>query len=262
VPNTPNGLDGSVTSGVTVDGLADCSLAGTGKLCLDLARYVAFPAGTTHDVVIGIDRANEAVMVDPWASPMTSTPLATLTAIVPPKTAVQSVQIGDIDGDGSPELIAAFAPTADDSKGAIIVCTMANGIATTCEDYVSAILDAAAASGAGVKSCFDAAPARISYRDPTVPADASMDLAVACRGDGTSIFRVHRGADGVVVDRLASTGATISALRAGDVTGDDVDDLLLLEGDTVTSLLVYPQCTSREAASCQLASTSASQESP
>ncbi|HTL32134.1 MAG TPA: VCBS repeat-containing protein, partial [Kofleriaceae bacterium] len=262
VPNTPNGLDGSVTTGVSIDGLADCSLAGMGKLCLDLATYVAFPTGTNHDVVIGIDRANAAVMVDPWASTITASPLATLTAIVPQKTTAQSLQIGDIDGDGAPELIATFAPAADDSKGAVIVCTMQNGVATKCEDYVPAIIEAAAAAGTTVKNCFDAAPARISYRDPTVTPDASMDLAVACRGEGTSIFRMRRGPDGVVADRLATTGATVSAIRAGDVTGDHVDDLLLLEGDTVTSLLVYPQCTSREAATCKLATTSASEESP
>ena len=112
------------------------------------------------------------------------------------------------------------------------------------------ILAQAATSGPEVKQCFDAAPARISYRDPTIAADGSADIAVACRGDGTSIFRVRHAAAGVVVERLVNTGTEISALRAGDVTGDRVDDLLLLEGDAVTSLVVYPQCSSREETTC------------
>lgn len=255
VPNTADGLDGTAAPGLTIDGLVDCSLARTGKLCLDAARYVAFPTGPQHDVVIGIDRSNAAVMVDPWATTVTATTLDKLTSLVPAMSSSQSLQIGDLDGDGSPELIAAFAPTAAESPGAVIVCTMAAGIAASCQDVVPAILAAAATGGPAVTQCFDAAPARISYRDPSSAADASSDLAVACRGDGTSIFRVRHDVGGVVVDRLASTGAQISALRAGDVTGDQVDDLLLLEGDAVTSLVVYPQCTSRDAVSCRATST-------
>jgi hypothetical protein len=255
VPNTPNGLDGSTSMGVTVDGFADCSLSGTGKLCLDLAHYAAFPTAPTHDVVIGIDKANAAVMVDPWATTVSATQLTSLTSAVPMKTTVRSVETGDFNGDGNPELIAAFAPTADDSNGAVLVCTMAtNGITSACQDVVPAILTAAAAGGPAVKSCFDAAPAHISYSDPTVTPNPAVDLVVACRGDGTSIFRVHQGAS-LVVDRLANTGEAITAVRAGDVTGDHVDDVLLLAGETVTSLIVYPQCTSRDAATCHTTTT-------
>ena len=55
-------------TGVDLDGLVDCSLNKTGRLCLDLAHYVAFPTGPQHDVVIGIDKSNAAVMVDPWGT--------------------------------------------------------------------------------------------------------------------------------------------------------------------------------------------------
>jgi hypothetical protein len=259
VPNSINGLDGTTSSGVNVDGLADCSLNDTSKLCLDQARYIAFPTGTNHDIVIGIDRSNAAVMVDPWAGSVSATQLTTLTSIVPAKSIVQSMQRIDLEGDGTLELLATFAPTSADSKGAIIVCAMTNGMPSSCEDLVPAILEAAAVGGPAVTSCFDATAARISYRDPTIVPDNRGDLAVACRGEGTSIFRVHRGSEGLIVDRLATTGAEISAIRAGDVTGDQIEDLLLLEGTAATTLIVYPQCTSRDAASCH---ATTAEESP
>lgn len=255
MPGTPDGVDATTTTGVAIDGLADCSLARTGKLCLDLARYVAFPTGEQHDVVIGIDRANAAVMVDPWSPAVAATKLDALTAAIPASTTqIQSLHAADLDGDAVPELVVAFAPTTAASPGAVIVCAMDGGVARSCEDVVPAILETAAMAGAAVTQCLDAAPARISYRDPASAANASADLAVLCRGDGTSLFRVGRGADGTTVERLATTGAELRALRAGDVTGDHVDDLVLLEGDTVTSLVVFPQCTSREAATCRGAS--------
>lgn len=251
VPNTANGLDATATPGAVIDGLVDCSLGSTGKLCLDRARYVTYSTAANHDIVIGVDRNNAAVSVDPWAMPPTVTVLDKLTAVIPANSLVQTLDAADFDGDGTLELVAAFAPTTADSKGALVVCKMANGIATSCQDLVPAILNAAAAGGPAADLCFDAAPARISYRDSSSKvADASVDLVVACHGDGTSLFRVSH--DGVV-ERLANTTAPVRAIRAGDVTGDKVDDVLLLEGDAATSLIVYPQCTSREASACRAA---------
>jgi hypothetical protein len=190
------------------------------------------------------------VMIDPWAATMTATALDKLTGVIPAGTIVHSLYAADLDGDGAPELIAAFAPTTPQSRGAVIRCTMQNGLASSCEDVVPSIVATAAMTGPTITQCFDAAPARLSFRDPLTTADARSDLAVVCRGDGTSLFRVSHGSAGAVVDRLATTGDELSALRAGDVTGDHVDDLVLLAGDTVTSLVVFPQCTSRDAATC------------
>jgi hypothetical protein len=127
---------------------------------------------------------------------------------------------------------------------------MANGVAQSCEDVVPAIMTRAGMAGVDIRQCFDATPARIGYRDPTSTPDASWDVAVVCGGTGSSLFRVHRGAEGTEIERLATTGAQLTIVRAGDVTGDRVDDLVLLEGDGVTSLVVFPQCTSRDLATC------------
>ena len=258
VPNTANGLDATATPGAVIDGLVDCSLDSTGKLCLDRARYVTYATAANHDIVIGVDRGGAAVSMDPWAMPPTVTPLDKLTAAIPDSSLIQTLDAADFDGDGTLELIAAFAPTVADGKGALIVCKMANGIATSCEDLVPAILNAAAQGGPAADVCFDAAPARISYRDSSSKEpNPSVDLVVACHGDGTSLFRVSH--DGVI-ERLANTTAPVRAIRAGDVTGDKVDDVLLLEGDAATSLIVYPQCSSREVTACRAAA--ASEESP
>jgi hypothetical protein len=253
VPGTADGLDATSTPGTQVDGIVDCSLAKTGRLCLDLARYLAFPTAANHDVVIGVDRSNAVVMIDPWASTMSATVLDKVAAAVPAATLVRSLHAADVDGNGTPELIAAFAPTTSSSRGAVLVCTMQGGLAQSCEDVVPAII-AGSASGVTITQCFDAAPARLSFRDPSTPANASVDVAVVCRGTDTSLFRVHRDGAEMIVDRIASTGSELTTLRAGDVTGDRVDDLVLLEGETVTSLVVFPQCTSRDAASCHTTS--------
>lgn len=254
MPGTPDGIDASATPGLPIDGIVDCSLDRTGKLCLDLARYIAFPTASQHDVVIGVDRSNAAIVIDPWAASGVATTLDKLTAVVPEHTVIHSLHAADLDGDGAAELIAAFEPTKADSPGAVIACAMQDGIAQSCADLVPAIVAAAETTGSPVTQCLDAAPARLSYRDPTMTPNRSVDLAVLCRGADTSVFRVRRDAAGHSVDRMITTGAALTTLRAGDVTGDRVDDLVLLEGDSVTSLVVYPQCTSRDAASCRGAS--------
>lgn len=257
VPNTANGLDATGQPGAVINGLVDCSLGSTGKLCLDRARYIAYATAVNHDIVIGVDRNGGAVSIDPWATTPTVTTLDKLTAVIPADGVIQSLDAVDYDGDGTAELVAAFAPTKADAKGAVIVCTMANGLATSCTDIVPSILSAAAAGGPGVAACFDAAPARVSFRDSSMTPDPSSDIVVACRGDGTTLFRVSHDGN---VERLANTTAPVRAIRAGDVTGDKIDDVLLLAGDAATSLVVYPQCTSREATACQ--ATAASEESP
>jgi hypothetical protein len=43
----------------------------------------------------------------------------------------------------------------------------------------------------------------------------------------------------------------LRAIRTGDVTGDGVDDVVALQGAAgSSSLVVYRQCTSRDAAGC------------
>jgi hypothetical protein len=248
VPGTPAGLDGTPTAGAELTGAADCA-AGSGSLCVDAARYLAFPTAEHHDVVIAVDRARHALKIDPWTTgtSMTGTALDVLAAAIPDHTTVRSLHAADIDGDGARELIAAFAPsTASDAASAVIVCAMDGGVPRDCKDLVPAIRSAATDAGITIEQCYDAAPARMSYQDAAATPRAGVDVVVACRGNGTTLFRVHRDSAGDSVSRLAALGGIVSALRAGDVTGDGVDDLVMIEGDAVRSLLVYRQCTNRD----------------
>ncbi len=264
VPGTPDGLDGTPNNGVGVTGLADCTRGDTGGLCLDQAQYQAFPTNADHDVVIAIDHDLRALHVDPWTQspPVTPTELTALTSAIPSDVTPRALYPADVDGDGALELIAAFSPAAPGASGALLVCTMAGGIPDACEDVVPAII---AASAGAVRQCFDAAPARISAAGPTSGDATATDLVAACRGDdGTGLYRVHRdaAAGGAVVDRLALSGGQVVQIRAGDVTGDGLDDLVLVEGEPgAQSLLVYPQCGSRDLG-CVASAVSASEESP
>ncbi|HEY5949465.1 MAG TPA: VCBS repeat-containing protein, partial [Kofleriaceae bacterium] len=250
VPGTPQGLDGTPTAGVELDGVTDCTLGPATSLCVDSARYLAFPIGDARDVVIGVDRGRRAIEIDPWSSAAPIAPLAldVLTAKIPDRSVPRSLHAADVDGDGAPELIAAFAPASTtDTASAVIVCAMASGVPTRCDDVVPAIMTAAAEAAIDITQCYDAAPARISYQDASSELRVGFDIVVACRGNGTTLFRVRRTAAGDVVERLAALAGAVTALRAGDVTGDGVDDLVMIEGDPVRSLVVYRQCTNRDA---------------
>jgi hypothetical protein len=49
----------------------------------------------------------------------------------------------------------------------------------------------------------------------------------------------------------------LNSVRVGDVTGDGVEDMVLLEGENgAQTLVVYPQCSSRDTA-CRLSSGAA-----
>jgi len=53
------------------------------------------------------------------------------------------------------------------------------------------------------------------------------------------------------VTLLARTSSKIDRIRVGDVTGDRVDDVLAIEGESgAQSLVVFPQCSSREQSAC------------
>jgi len=115
-----------------------------------------------------------------------------------------------------------------------------------------AILASPAASERVTTSCIDAAPARIGRRDRFATPSSRGALVVLCRDEGSSLYRVARDASGgLEISVLARTSEAVGAIRIGDVTGDEVDDVLAIVGESgVQSLVVYPQCSSRELALC------------
>jgi len=259
VAGTARGLDNAPNSGVLAPGLADCDRApGTG-VCVQDATYLAWPVAADRDVVIAVDRpagggAPAARVIDPWAS---SSSLATLDAAplvagLPAGVVPRSLHAADVDGDGAPELIAAFAtrPGAGGLAGSVRVCTVAGGAPERCDE----LLPVVQAVSPGVIACIDAAPGRFSARDAATTPLSAADVVVLCRDPGAaaSLFRISF--DGGPRAALLAQGVDLRAIRIGDVTGDGVDDVVALQGDRgSSSLLVYRQCTSRDAAGCRAA---------
>jgi len=251
VPGTAGGLDPTPTAGVPATGLADCPL-GSG-LCVQDAVYLAWPQAAQHDVVIAVDRAQlaHAEVLDPWAAGgLAATSIPILVDGLPPGASVRSLHAADVDGDGVLDLVAAFSTPAG---GIVRACQVENGTPVTCED----LLPAVTAIASDITGCSDAAPGHLSPRDATTQPTPSRDLVLLC-SDGTaattSLFRVAHDSGAYRATFLAKA-ANLSALRTGDVTGDGVDDVIAVQGDAgARSLVVFPQCTSRDLA-CLAATT-------
>lgn len=103
-------------------------------------------------------------------------------------------------------------------------------------------------------ACSDAASGQLGYRDPLVLPSPGRELVVLCQDGGSTLYRVRRGPDGLDIEPLVHASATLTAIRVGDVTGDGVADVVGLEGVVgARSLVVYPQCSSRELERCRAA---------
>lgn len=252
MPGTARGPDATSTPGLPLTSVADCSDSTGSNLCVRDVAYFAWAIDAARDVVIAIDRAStpHALMIDPGGAPVTATPIGALAAKIPPQTYARAIHATDFDGDGIEELIGVFAPRSSDQRGGVLVCTMTAGMPQSCTDIVPELL--AARPEDGMQSCIDAAPARITNRDPMTPAGGGGDLVVLCRrGPVATLYRVRQGATALEVTPLATASKPLNAIKVGDVTGDGVDDVVALEGETgVQSLVVFPQCSSRGIASC------------
>jgi hypothetical protein len=255
VAGTGVGLESAPAVGAAVGGLAECGGGGaSADLCVGNAALFAWPRSPTHDVVLAIDRqpAPHAGVFDPAAAPITMTAVPALTAKIPVNSALVARYAADLDGDGANELVAAFAPGAAADRGAILVCQVTDGLPASCDDVVPAILAAWPATHA----CSDAAPGQLGYRDRMISASPGRDLVVLCQDGGSTLYRVRRTPAGFAVEPLVHTTSPLAAIRVGDVTGDGLADIVGLEGVVgARSLVVYPQCSSRELERCRPGST-------
>ncbi|NVB81496.1 MAG: VCBS repeat-containing protein, partial [Kofleriaceae bacterium] len=253
VPVTADGLDGTQSDGLAVNNVTDCSSGGSGaNLCIEDATYLAWPVAADRDVVFAVDRAPtpHAAVFDPRSATGTTLTAMPATLPIPPNTEIRSLHSGDVDADGKADLIATFAPASTKTQinSAVLVCQMNDtGIPSDCEDIAPRIVAAAPSTIA----CVDAAPGRLGYRDPTIAPAAGLDLLVLCRDAGSTLYRVTKTADAYDVTALSHVAGTLSAVQIGDVTGDGVDDVIGIAGEPgARSLVVFPQCTSRDSATC------------
>jgi hypothetical protein len=98
-----------------------------------------------------------------------------------------------------------------------------------------------------VTACIDAAP--LTLYNGTGEDSPGKDLVLLCReGETTSLFKMSNGA----VFALEARAAGMQRIRAGDVTGDGIDDVIAIVGTGGSqSLIVFKQCDSRELGACQ-----------
>lgn len=254
-------VDGA--SSVEADGLTVCASQGTdeAKLCAETAHYLTWPLPSGKDVVLAVDNSlpRHAVMFDPGAPAIAFTPEGVVTGTVADQPLAQlvvhSLAKADVDGDGTPELIASFGSPlqtrAQSPAGMTVVCEVdATGQVTACTDLETAI-DTEGALGPAV--CVDAAAGivREYQRGGTGPVPATELLAVCHRPKVhiTQVIRIGWDGSHYTSEPVLEVPNTIERMFLGDVTGDAVADLLALDVAATTpepQLRIYPQCTSRD----------------
>ena len=170
---------------------------------------------------------------------------------IPANTSIRSLHSGDVDGDGTADLVATFAPgPKDPTSSAVLVCQMnSSGIPSGCVDLAPKGHRGRADDD---RLFLDAAPGRLGYRDPSMTPALGVDLLVLC--PETCIDAVSRDQD-----RRRLRGDR--ALPCRRLARCDRDwrrhrrrrrRRLGLEGESRrASLVVFPQCTSRDAATCR-----------
>lgn len=266
--NSVEGL--SFPSSTLLDGVAECGPGpvNTGtSFCTAGARYLAWPL-PDRDTVIGIgDKGpNRTVSLDPKAftgnyAPTPSNVLDGLDAFrLSSVYAVPFIRSLDTGVPDTYSLVASFLTTDTNgliSGGAVFVCSVdPQGVPIECQDVV-------AAAQLGDATCFDAVPASVTpVRIGSSPLEHQLgdEVILLCRiGGEVSLLRLFGTGVGVAATSLVVETDTLLALadavqlRAGDVTGDGVDDLLALTSggfDAGRSVLVIPQCTQSDL-SCQ-----------
>lgn len=246
-------LDSSQSDGAKLTGLAACGLGTANSGCVEEAVYFPWSVTSGHDVVFALDHktAPTATVFDPNMIGATSITAVKATgfAPIPTGSVIQALHAADLDGDGANELIAAFAPSEVGAPGGVLVCEMdAAGQPSGCTDVVATAINALAPGTV----CFDAAAGHFTARDRFSTAAAPSDLIVACKDMGSTLYRVFaQSGGGYGAEVLFHSMTAVTSIQVGDVTGDGVDDIVALEGASGTeSLVVFAQCTSRNAASC------------
>jgi hypothetical protein len=237
---------------ITAPEMSECTLAdrdAAGPFCLNGAHYVAWPASTTADLVIGIDAKREMIAFEPSMFVLGgSAQIARFPdrMVGPPDTVVRNVHVIEVE-DGTPRLVIGRGPGPDAANprmaAAVNVCTFDLAAGPTCRDVGEAV----AAVEQGAVACIDAGYAHVAAASRFVPPDTNeKELLVVCRREAgpDRLYRVS--VDLARVIPMFDLGGA-DALQIGDVTGDGIDDLIVVDRNfAVPVMRVFRQCNSRD----------------
>lgn len=278
-------LEAQISSN-TMD-LVDCASSGNADanlFCVDQARYLAWPDGN-HDVVIAVDEKlgmisfdpldlvdNASFTVKPWADALVFSERLDRADLE-----VNTLKLITTD-DGAPRMVVGLAARPDvfDSDpaavGALDLCEFDPATGPHCVDLSAAITDRlpgllGVGQGAELTTeavCVDAAVARVSPARRFSPPDSETDdLLVLCRlvdflptspGEPPfaiftreDVFRVSFDLTRIELLNVSTPAFASTQIQVGDVSGDGIDDLVLLERAFSSPIFwVVRQCTSRE----------------
>lgn len=257
--------DGFASAGVIV-----CTQADHDGLCIDGAIFENYRASaeSSQELIVGLDTSQlyHAVAFDPSGLALSPPQLP-----MQPISLVQQgllsgdvmlqphqVYVMDIDGDGTNELVAGYAPQGpnDVTLGAVISCLPSSDGTIACS---APKLDG--------WSCSSLAPGNVvrHERFDALPARTSQDFVAVCVKAKTDphpeLVHFWHDADTGLFRSEAMFALPVNTryVELGDVNGDGVDDVLAFDKEAQTGmstsiplLHVYVQCTSRQAEDCQL----------
>jgi len=212
------------------------------RFCLEHARFVAVPRSPL-DIVIGIEASStpKTLLIDPSMLRPTSDPLASMVnnlgnvpALEGAQSSIRSLRAADVDGDGIVDVLAAFG------DGVRICLSL-----SSCVPMSQLVPE--------LGTCQDVAPARVQARghfDPPLPADQPTPFVLLCTvGDTRSVYRVVHDSEGFHGDKLFDVHPSAERFQIGDVSGDGIDDILVLDREGLfPQIRAYVQCSSRDVA--------------
>ena len=233
--------------------IASCDAPGplpADPFCIRNAQYTSWAMSNTHDLVVGIDLEREVIIFDPIAlQPDREAQLLRFPSklIAPPNAVVRTLQTIKL-ADGSQRMLVSLGSPGDvlPRTSAVNMCAIDTPQAgPTCIDLGAVV---SAARGEEIR-CVDAGYARVAEAGRFRPPDGEgEDLVVLCRHPlrGDTLFRVS--IDGTLVAPLLELKlAGADAVQVGDVTGDGIADLIVIDRSFAVPLMrVFRQCTSRD----------------
>jgi hypothetical protein len=260
IPGLPNGRLGEAEyrDGLLIPpspSLGSCPAGPQRSFCLELAAFTSFSVPGKPDVVLGVDvrsgQSPHVVRIEPTAAGLD---IRIFENIFDARGRLYNVEDIDVDHDGRNELVASFersSPDAHDDH--VAICQVDDNVTiVSCLDVASDVLHDS------TLICTSFARGQVTppcEHERDRPADAE-DLVVSCTKPGVRDVSkvIHiRQQDGALVGWrvLVEDEARYDDLQLGDVSGDGLDDLVIVMGTAgISQLQVRRQWPSRESNLC------------